>query len=380
MAKRADNNDGSCREILTGKHIGKWRVQFRVVTEEQRKERIDKIFSTKSEAKEFLQTLRRGIRVEAGRRDRQLTLSEWFEWLAVNDWPETLASVTVAQRRSRFRRYVSRRLGNVCLSQLDAMQIRAFYRDLKAQGLSDSLLVSVKGDLVRAFNQAKVPYQRVPLSVANPFQLPLQQPRAREAIALTPQEVKRALSRPALTISQRAMLGVFLLGGLRLGEMMALTVQQLRMKDDLIAIDRAVRVEYGGKQTIGLPKKDKTRNAVMCKALKMLLLPHIQNLKPEDLLWPAASENKPRMKKLVYATWRTILRDAKLPKEMTPQDCRLTLINIIEKLMPSVSPTTLKDHVGHAASGVTEANYTRPLSSAQKILRNEIDRLLGPKQ
>ena len=44
-----------------------------------------------------------------------------------------------------------------------------------------------------------------------------------------------------------------------------------------------------------------------------------------------------------------------------------------------MSTTTLKEHVGHSATGVTEANYTRPITSAQQILRDELDRVLGTK-
>lgn len=128
MAKRADNKDGSCREILTGKHAGKWRVQFTQVDETGRKTRLSRIFPTKSEAKAFLQAVRRGERIEEVRRERELTLGEWFEWLAENDWPETLASVTVAQRRSRFRKYVEAYFGHVPLTKIDALRIRAFYR------------------------------------------------------------------------------------------------------------------------------------------------------------------------------------------------------------------------------------------------------------
>lgn len=136
-------------------------------------------------------------------------------------------------------------------------------------------------------------------------------------------------------------------------------------------------MEFGGKQSVGLPKGRKTRNAVMCKRLKSLLEAYVEGLGPDDLLWPAATENKPRMKKLAYATWRTIVKAARLPEKMSPHDCRLTHINAVEKLMPRVSETTLKEHVGHAATGVTEANYTRPLTTAQQILRDELDRVLG---
>jgi hypothetical protein len=62
---------------------------------------------------------------------------------------------------------------------------------------------------------------------------------------------------------------------------------------------------------------------------------------------------------------------------MSPHDCRLSHINWIEKLCPEVSATTLKEHVGHAADGVTEVNYTRPITPSQALLRESLDRLLG---
>lgn len=376
MGNRADNKDGSCREVLTGRHTGKWRVQYRFYDEAGNQTRISRLFSTKTEGKNFLHSLRRGAKIES-RKSQELTLADWFEWLAENDWPETLASVTIAQRRSRFKKYVLKRLGSKPLAKIDPLDVRSFYKELRAKGASDSLVISIKGDLVRAFNQAIMPYQRVPMTVANPFRLSLQQPTPRMAVALTPKEVKQALAQKKLGLAQRAMLGLFLLAGLRLGELMAITRRQLRFSDNLLVIDRAVRVEFGGKQSVGLPKGGKTRNAVMCQRLRSILLEYTKGMAPDDLLWPAATENKPRMKKLTYATWRTVIRDAKLPSDMSPHDCRLTHINIIEKLMPNVSTTTLKEHVGHAASGVTEANYTRPLTSAQKILRTELDRVLG---
>ena len=377
MAKRADNRDGSCREILTGKHVGKWRVQFIQLSETGRRIRLSRIFPNKTEAKAFLQAVRRGERIEAVRLERELTLGEWFEWLAENDWPETLASVTIAQRRSRFRKYVEKHFAHMPLTKIDALRVRAFYRQLRNEGATDSLIVSVKADLVRAFNQAITPYQRVPMSLANPFRLPLPQPKPREAVALTPDEVKKALAQPALTPSQRAMLGLFLLAGLRLSEVMAITRGQVRLDTDLIVVDRAVHVEFGGKQTVGLPKGGKTRNAVLCRALKSILLPFLAQMAPDQVLWCAGTENKPKMKKRFYDGWKAIVRAAKLPMDMSPHDCRLTHINIIEKLMPNVSQTTLKEHVGHAAIGVTEANYTRPITTAQKVLRDELDRVLG---
>jgi hypothetical protein len=89
----------------------------------------------------------------------------------------------------------------------------------------------------------------------------------------------------------------------------------------------------------------------MCRRLAAILEAHVEGMKPEELLWPCASENKPRMKKRFYAFWSEAAAKAGLPKDMRPHDCRLTHINIVEKHMPEVSQTTLKEHVGRAATG-----------------------------
>lgn len=322
-----------------------------------------------------MRSLLRGEQVRSAGRAKALTLAEWFDWLAENDWPEAIADVTIGYRTKRFEKYVRNELGHLALTSIDPLQVRAFYRRLREHGVREWQLIAIKSDLVRAFNQAIIPYQRVSAVRANPFRLPLPQPAPRPAVALGPAESKAALHHPDLTDSQRAMLGVLLLAGLRLGEMMALTRGQLRFEDHIIVVDRAVKIGRGGKQSVGLPKGDKTRNAVMCPTLRKFLEPYARTLAPNTYLWGAAMENVPRMKKLVYASWRAARKVARLPNDMSPHDCRLTHINIIEKFMPRVSATTLKEHVGHAASGVTESNYTRPLSSAQELLRRELERL-----
>ncbi len=156
---------------------------------------------------------------------------------------------------------------------------------------------------------------------------------------------------------------------------MALTKGQINFENGTILIDRAVRLSYGGKQSVGLPKKDRIRRAVMCDLLKQVLQEFTDEMRENQFLWSAESENKPRMKKVFYSEWRSILDATELPADMSPHDCRLSHINIIEKLMPEVSDTTLKEHVGHAGSGVTQTNYTRPISASQSLLRDALNRV-----
>jgi integrase len=324
-----------------------------------------------------LQSLRRGADIEDKKRSRDLTLGGWFDWLAENDWPASLAETTIAARIGRFNRHVRQTWGGVPLTQIDPLQVFLLYRKLPESGVGAATVLEIKRDLVRVFNQAISPYRRVPISLANPFKLTVKAPPAREAVALTPEQAKKAQASEDLDDERRAMLAVFLLAGLRLSEQMALTVGQLLFDQDLIVVDRAVQLGKTGAQSVGLPKGRKKRLAVMCPTLKRILQLATKDMDSGQYVWSAAWENKPRMKTLVYATWRTILKDAGLPPEMTPHDCRLTHINWIEKLMPEVSPTTLKEHVGHAGEGVTQVNYTRPITSSQKILRDAIERVVG---
>lgn len=377
MATRADHGEGSCRPISTGKLAGKWRVQYVLEDTTGVKKRISRVFQTQREGKDFLRSLKRSDEVAAIHKVQAMTFGEWFMWLSENDWKDSLDPKTLRDRVSRYRKYAAPRWAGVPLTKIDPIDVRAFYQKLKDDGVGEHTRIALKAGLVRAFNQAITPYRRVPHFWSNPFCLDMPAPERRVAVALSPEEARKALASKKLDETRRAMLGVFLLAGLRLGEQMALTRGQLRMNVGLILIDRAVKLDAKSSQSVGLPKGDKVRMAVMCDTLKRLLEPVIEGLNDDDLIWPQASENKPRMKALVYATWRRIRKEAGLPEDMSPHDCRLTHINWIEKLCPEVSPTTLKEHVGHSADGVTEVNYTRPLTPSQDILRTKVDSLLG---
>jgi hypothetical protein len=169
MASRADNKDGSCCEIKTGKLAGKWRVQYTHEDEYCRKIRLSRVFPTKTEAKDFLRDLRRGAKVESAQRQKELTLGRWFDWLAEHDWPESLDEKTIATRISRFNKYVRERFGEMPLTKIDPLVVRAFYRELRDEEVGASTVHAIKANLVRVFNQAISPYRRAPMWTAPTF-------------------------------------------------------------------------------------------------------------------------------------------------------------------------------------------------------------------
>lgn len=380
MATRADSGEGSCRKIQSGKLSGKWRVQYRLRKPDGSQKRVSRVFGTQKEGLEFLRSLRKDGSPAAHQITHDLTLGDWLEWLFKNDWSESLDPKTVRDRKARYEKYAKIRWADVPLTRIDPVEVKSFYTHLRESGVGQHTIIALRVLLVRAFNQAITPYGRVPHFWRNPFALELKTPPRRVAVALTPKEAKKALGSKELDDKRRAMLGVFLLAGLRLGEQMALTVGQINFKENTILIDRAVKLTEKSAQTVGLPKGGKVRLAVMCDNLAKLLKPLCEGKSAEVYLWSGVEENKPQMKARTYARWRRIRKEAGLPEDMSPHDCRLTHINWIEKLCPDVSGTTLKEHVGHAASGVTEINYTRPLAMSQSILRSSLDALFDAKK
>ena len=304
-----------------------------------------------------------------------MTLAGWLDWLVENDWSESLDDKTISLRVGQFKKYVKPVFGGVPLTKINPLVVRAFYKELREKGVGDATIRGIKSSMVRVFNLAISPYQQVPMTVANPFCLTLSTPPRREAVALTPDQALKAMSSERINDSERALLAVFLLAGLRLSEQMALTKGQIQFDKNLILIDRAVKLDKKGKQSVGLPKGDKVRSAVMCERLKEILRHACAGKNYDSYLW-SSEAGTPKMKNRIYIAWDRIVEVCELPSDMSPHDCRLTHINWIEKLLPEVSSTTLKEHVGHAAVGVTEVNYTRPITPAQDILRKGLDRLM----
>jgi integrase len=393
---KAIAGEGSIRKRMSGKLAGKWRVQWayddpitkKIVT-------VDRTFALQGDAANFLKDLKArvhtGQKVEAANAKRALTLSAWFDDLAgtaangfQGRWHEDgMKPQTVAVKVSRYNAHVRESdLGHLPLQHLDVDKARAFFRSMKDAGKSKATIKDVQGVLVKVLNDAIDTYEKVP-NLRNPFpKVKLETPEVREAIAVTPQDAMKAI-RKLENPEDRAFLGLFFLAGLRLSEHMALTVDQIDFKKGVIVVDRAVKFGRTGQQEIGLPKGDKTRLVAMCPTLAELLTAVTSDSK--TYVFPAATVDRPRMKKLVYATWRRIIKEAGLPSDLEPRDCRLSHNSWIEKLCTKVSISTRLEHMGHSVNrsnsehkGLTVnlRNYTRFLSGAHDILRKELERVV----
>jgi len=394
MAK-AIAGEGSIRKRLSGKLAGKWRTQWAYddpVSGELIN--IDRTFPTQAEAARFLKELKAkvhtGQKVTEASTKRLVTLNGWFDDLAGTKdnefsgrWAEDgMKAQTISVKVSRYNAHVRKSdLGAMPLQHIDVDAARAFFRKMKEADKTKATIKDVQGVLVKVMNDAIDTYEKVP-NLRNPFpKVKLETPDVRQAIALSPKDAMAAI-RKLKDPEDQAFLGLFLLAGLRLSEHMAVTKSQIDFDRGVIVVDRSVKYGRTGHQDIGLPKGDKTRVAAMCPTLATLLK---EVFGTSEHLFPAATLDQPRMKKLVYATWRRIVKESGLPEGLEPRDCRLSHNSWIEKLCPKVSLSTRLEHMGHSVNRsnsdhkgltVNVRNYTRFLSGAQDILRKELERLV----
>lgn len=395
MAK-AISGEGSIRKRLSGKLAGKWRVQWSYDDPMSNDlTTVDRTFPTQAEAARFLKELKArvhtGQKIEESNTKKALTLNAWFDDLAgtsesgyAGRWSEDgMKLQTIAAKVSRYNSNVRRsELGSLPVQLIDVDRARAFFRAMKEAGKSKATMKDVQAVLVKVMNDAIDTYEKFP-NLRNAFsKVKLETPEAREAIVVTPENAMKAI-RKLEAPADRAFLGLYFLAGLRLSEQMALTAEQVDFAQGVIVIDRAIKLGPTGRQEVGLPKGDKTRLVALCPTLADLLKPVVSD--SDGYLFSAESADKPKMKKVVYSTWKRILKESGLPDELELRDCRLSHNSWIEKFCPKVSLSTRLEHMGHSVNRnnsehkgltVNVRNYTRFLSGGLDILRKELERVV----
>lgn len=381
---RADRGDGSVKQILTGKHKGKWRVRLTYRDKWNRKQDVDKIVATQKEGKALLKQVKKEVEDDKLRGSKDYTLGQWFDWLNANDWQGELKANTISNRVSRFEKYVRPTLGEMPLSAIRPLMAKSFFLELKQiPGIGTRTVQLTKSELVNILNKA-IAYEV--LDGANPFSaFRVETPELRKGVALTPESARISLLR-LLSHTNRGefelwglmMIALALGTGMRRGELLALTEEQLHLDDGFLIVDRAVTVLDKGQQEIDLPKKNKVRTVVLAPTVCNWIRAYLEATKDarsgSRLLFPNRN-GKPKMVSQQRKVWYLARKLAKFPPEMVLHDCRLTHNNWIEKLLPEVPTSTRLDHMGHAAQDVNTRNYTREILPSRDQLRNSLEKL-----
>lgn len=401
---KAISGEGSVKKVLTGRHKGKWRV--RIGYEDPKTKEfvtVDKLKATQTEGNALLAEIKTALRtgqgIEAANNRTALTLQAFFEsltgtkenaWLDGSWTKDGMSPQTVQVKVHRWSKWVKGKpVADLPASKVDRSIARSFVHDLKSRTTLATcedvlgVLRKVFNDLIAerdAFQNTRNPFAKLPIQSQEEKVLAAIQEQSEppKNVFLSPKEAIRALKQ-LKSPRQKALLGLYLLAGIRFSEQRALQEEQIDIKRGIIVIDRAINMN----DDLGLPKRNKTRIVAMSPSLAELIAPLLTG-DPKKFLFEGTESKKWRTKKLCYATWRVVKKNAGLPDHMTPKHGRMTHNNILENL--SNVPLSIRlRHMGHSVKSeegakgviVNVTNYTGYIPEGYAVLRSEIERLLG---
>ena len=233
MAKRG-NGEGSVR-----KHSGRWLTTFPtgLYKENGKREYIYRYTDTQAEAVEVLHQLQAEKAMGISQSTTAVTVGEWMEtWIEKHKAPK-LAPATLTSYRNNFRLHIKPYLGNIPLKKLGTYQIQ---RCLDAIGGSCSTFVKnyniIHGALEKAVELGMI--------VRNPCKgVAFPEDDTETMRVLTQEEQERFINALAGEY-YRPMLLMYLYSGLRLGEGIPLTWDDIDLNKRTIRVNKKAIVRH----------------------------------------------------------------------------------------------------------------------------------------
>ncbi len=315
---------------------------------------------------------RKGVLVTSGR----TSFADWLEqWLS--DYVENYVAQTTFERyRGIVRTYIVPELGRKTLEQLSAPHIQRYYSHLNERGMAAATISLHHSVLYHSLEDARRT-GLVGRNVGEDVKKPPERERDATHRAFTPeQRVKLEL---AIRGHEHEFLWlVLLLTGMRIGEAVALTWDDLDLPQARLIVRKSYRRALSG-PIISEPKTKRGRRTIplgdtaigalqaqrtRTRELKIRAA-HWDNL---DLVFPNSAGQYLRADKVLVA-FKRVLKSAGLP-ERRLHDLRHTYAT--DLYAADVHPRSVQELLGHSRLDMTNDLYT---GSVPDALREAVERL-----
>ncbi|WAU85027.1 site-specific integrase [Streptomyces sp. Qhu-G9] len=320
----------------------------------------------------------------------RLTVRQHAErWLA----SLTMDPSTFVSTETRIRLHVLPHLGSRSLDSLRPIHIREWLRKLEDGGLAPAYQRVIFANL-NAMLAAAVDDRLIPHNPCRSSSVKAPKPEPRRIAPWVPERVLAV--RSALPERYRAMVDVAGGCGMRQGEVLGLTVDDVDFVEGVVHIVRQVKL-ISTKQVFALPKGGKARTVPLPESVARALEAHIAQYSPlavtlpwrsvdgppvtAPLLFPNAEGRAVNRCSFNLKAWRPALDKAGVPRGRENGMHALRHFYASVLLDAGESIKALSEYLGHHDPGFTLRTYTHLMPSSEKRTREAVNRAFedGPK-
>lgn len=353
MAKRA-HGEGT----LSQKKNGTWQCQIMVGRKPDGTRDI-RTFSgkTQKEAKakrdEFLRKKEAGLLT-----GKEIRFDEWADmWFAHH---KENVKPTTAEGYKYTLRILKDHYGRRKLSEIKAMDIEQFLRQLRKEGRSHSALAQCRGMLYQIFRKAVANDYLMKNPVEYAEKMRKGPPKRKEAF--TADEVRylmENLPEDKIGWSIRLMLGT----GMRTQELLGLEPRHIAKDGSSITVEQAL-VRIKGSVAIGTPKSYDSYRTIPVPPMVQYCARELRNT-GDKFVWNSPKKADQPCNPSHFATqFKATLEKMEGVRVLTPHCCRHTYVSQLQAL--GVSVETIQSIVGHA-----DMDMTRHYLHVQENIRQE---------
>ncbi len=338
---------------------GSWRIQYRWTDWTGKKKKSQKRgFKTKKEAEEWYTHFISQQAVEV-----TITMEDFWE-VYKKDMEERIRKTTMVQKEYVVKDKILPYFGKMPLNEITAPKIRIWQSKMMAKGFKPTYLKTINNQLSCILNYAVKYYGlRVnPCHIAGS----MGKSRADEREYWTVEEFKKFSD--AILDKQDAWLGFNILfwTGIRLGEMLALTVGDIDFDEGTIRINKSL-TKVNGEVMVTDPKTESSNRVVTIhNELKERIRDYI------NCLYRARSNTRLFENRTKSFFEHELIRGVELSgvKKITVHGCRHSQASLC--IQKGFSPLEIAKRLGHSKVTTTIETYCHPSLDAQKKIADSL--------
>lgn len=384
MARKRGHGEGTiyrhpsgrwCAQVTVGYDPETGRPKRRTVYGRTRQEAAEKLARIMADAQQ-------GLLADPARE----TLAEYLQrWLDTVQRPRVRPN-TLAQYEALIRRHIAPALGRLRVDRVSPAHLQQFYAEKLQAGLSPSTVRTMHAILHKALGQA-VKWGMLSRNPADHVDRP-RVPR-QEFKVLTPAQVQAFL---AAARSDRlfALFVVAVTTGMRLGELLGLTWEDVNLNSGELHVRRQLVWVRNTQPTLAEPKTDSGRRTIVLPPVAVAALrEHRRRQLQERLLAGPAWQDRWNLvfttplgtpinpANLRNRTFYPLLEKAGLPR-VRFHDLRHTVASLL--LAAGTNVKAVQEQLGHSTARMTLDVYAHTLPGMRQQVAATLERLVTPPQ